>query len=190
MTRIIAGRYRGRSLRTPTGRVTRPTSDRTREALFASLLAAADPAGAFLDLYAGSGAVGLEALSRGWAPVVLVDQDRRAITAIRTNVAVLSAPAGDVVVVSAPVSRALDGPAPAPVDVAFADPPYDLPAERLQRDLAMLLERGWLLPDARVVVERSARDSWHWPDGFEEDATRRYGETLLCYGRAAREEST
>lgn len=186
MTRVIAGRFRGRTLRTPTGRATRPTSDRTREALFASLLAAADPAGAFVDLYAGSGAVGLEALSRGWSPVVLVEHDRRAVSVIRSNIAALGS--GNplaVTVLPVTVARAVETPPPQPADVVFADPPYDLPAGRLAGELEALLRHGWLQPDARVVVERSARDTWAWPAGFEEEVTRRYGETVLCYGRAA-----
>jgi 16S rRNA (guanine966-N2)-methyltransferase len=190
MTRVIAGRARGRHLVTPPGTGTRPTSDRAREALFSALEARLGAfAGArFLDLYAGSGAVGLEALSRGAAHVLLVESERTAAAAVRANVAALDLPGAQVSV--APVERLVASPAPAaPYDVAYLDPPYALAAPEVVQVLSALLAGHWLAPDALVVVERATRDrAWSadsWPAGLVADSDRRYGEATLWYGRAA-----
>ncbi len=179
MTRIIGGTAGGRRLRTPAGDRTRPTSDRVREALFSSWesrLGSLEGL-AFLDLYAGSGAVGLEARSRGARPVVLVEQVGRTAQLIRANARDLGL--DDCHVVHAAVSRHLAGP-PSHVDVLFLDPPYPDPAAQVRDDLTALAERGWLRPGADVVVERSARDREpFWPDGFEPGKARTYGETAL-----------
>ena len=179
MTRIIGGVAGGRRIRTPPGDRTRPTSDRVREALFSSWesrLGSLDGL-AFLDLYAGSGAVGLEARSRGARPVVLVEQVGRTAALVRDNVRALDLDL--CTVVHAAVSRHLAG-TPQPFDVVFLDPPYAAPATQVHDDLAALAARGWLRPGADVVVERSGRDREpFWPDGFEPGKVRSYGETAL-----------
>jgi 16S rRNA (guanine966-N2)-methyltransferase len=189
MTRVIAGAARGRRLAVPPGRGTRPTSDRAREALFSTLASLRGPhalAGArVLDLYAGSGAVGLEALSRGAAEVVLVERDRAALTAVRANVATLGLPGAQVVAADASRLAATANAAP-PYDVVFLDPPYEVPAGTVGEVLAGLAAGGWLATEAVVVVERASRDGdWVWPEGIEAVQDRRYGEATLWYGRAA-----
>ncbi|MFB9234267.1 16S rRNA (guanine(966)-N(2))-methyltransferase RsmD [Plantactinospora siamensis] len=185
MTRIVAGTLGGRRLAAPPGDRTRPTSDRVREALFSALDAAVGLAGArFADLYAGSGAVGLEAYSRGAGHVLLVESDARAARTIRENVATLRA-APAVRLVAAPVSATLAaGPEGDPYDVVFADPPYALPDDELAAVLSALVTGGWLAPDGLVAVERSTRSApVSWVNGITAERSRRYGETTLWYGR-------
>jgi 16S rRNA (guanine966-N2)-methyltransferase len=182
VARLISGSAGGRRLATPPGRGTRPTSDRTREGLFSSLVSLIGGlAGrAFLDLYAGSGAVGLEAASRGASPVTLVERDARAARTIRSNVAMLGA--GQVEVVEAGVERFLAGD-PSRYDVVFLDPPY---ADPVAETLLALSSRGWLAPGAIVCVERASRDAaLGWPEGVEGLRSRRYGDSALWYGRAS-----
>jgi 16S rRNA (guanine966-N2)-methyltransferase len=138
----------------------------------------------FLDLYAGSGAVGLEALSRGAVHALLVEQDVTALRALRTNVEVLALPGAEVL--PERVERLTGRPAPVPAyDVCFADPPYAVPAEVLGEVLAQLAP-DWLAPAAVVVVERATRDpDWVWPEPFTALRSRRYGDTTLWYGRAS-----
>jgi 16S rRNA (guanine966-N2)-methyltransferase len=188
MTRIIAGVAGGRRLVTATGRATRPTSDRTREGLFGTVLAIRGQlAGAAVaDLYAGSGAVGLEALSRGAAEVMLVESDARAAAVIRTNIAALGLSGARLV--TGPVERVLaQGPAGArPRDFVFADPPYALGDAELSAVLALLRDQDWLAPGALVAVERATRSGpLAWPTGYEPDRSRKYGEATLWYGLAA-----
>lgn len=179
--RIIAGEAGGRRIEVPLGAGTRPTSDRAREAMFSTLAALTDlTAARVLDLYAGSGALGLEALSRGAARADLVESDARAGAAIRANVAALGLAGAHLhaVTVRRYCARAPDGP---PVDVVFADPPYDLPPADLAKALGLLVER--LAPGALVVVERSSRDpDWLWPPPLEALRVRRYGAGTLWYG--------
>ena len=185
MTRIIGGEAGGRRLRTPTGESTRPTSDRVREALFSSLEALLGSLHGlrFLDLYAGSGAVGLEARSRGAGVVTCVEQDRRTAALVRDNARAVALP---VEVVASTVARHLAHPPRTPYDVVFADPPYPLATDEVVADLEALREHGWLTPGAVVVVERSSRgEALAWPEGYEALRERRYGETVLWYGRAA-----
>jgi 16S rRNA (guanine966-N2)-methyltransferase len=182
VTRIVAGTAGGRRLAVPPGERTRPTSDRTREALFATLSGLLDLDGArVLDLYAGSGAVGLEAVSRGAAHALLVDSGARAAAVARDNAAALGL--GDRVTVRRDrVERVLDG-APEPHELVFADPPYALPDEELAAVLRRLVE-GWLAPGAVLAVERSSRGAGpRWPDRVEGLKQRRYGEGTLWYGR-------
>ena len=188
MTRIIAGLAGGRRLAVPPGRSTRPTSDRTREGLFAAVLAMLGglDGAAVLDLYAGSGAVGLEALSRGAADVLLVESDPGAAQVIRRNIETVGLPG--VRLLQDRVDRALRrGPgAAAPRDVVFADPPYSAADDELGKMLAALAGQGWLARDALVVLERDARSAEPpWPAGYAKDRSRRYGETMLWYGRAS-----
>ncbi len=190
MTRIIAGAAGGRRLAVPAGTTTRPTSDRAREALFSTLgaLLGSVAGRRFLDLYAGSGAVGLEALSRGATQVHLVENERRAHAVLVANVESLEgAGLGGASTSVLPVERVVSVANPAAgYDIAFLDPPYALPAQVVREVLADLLTHGWLAPGGVVVVERGSRDpAWTWPEGLAPDRTRRYGEAMLWYGRAA-----
>jgi 16S rRNA (guanine966-N2)-methyltransferase len=185
VTRIVAGALGGRRISAPAGAATRPTSDRVREALFSALDAATDLTEArFADLYAGSGAVGLEAMSRGAAHVLLVESDARAARIIRENIAALrAAPAARLVIGKIPQVLAA-GPEGGRYDVVFADPPYSAPNEQITEMLAALVDGRWLAPDAMVVVERSSRTGpLAWVDGITGERNRRYGETTLWYGR-------
>jgi len=177
--RIIAGRWRGRALAAPKGAITRPTADRVREALFSML---ASRLGSFeglrvADLFAGSGALGLEALSRGAAHCVFVDQDRAAIDAIRANVAKLGASAE-----IRPTAVSALGPIAAPCDLLLLDPPYGSGAggaliERLTR-------LGWAAPGAWASIE-TGRDEPVSAGGWTVEAERVHGKaklTLLRWG--------
>lgn len=185
MTRIIGGRAGGRRLATPRGSATRPTSDRVREALFSAVESWCGSLHGlrFLDLYAGSGAVGLEAWSRGAGVVTFVEQDRRTAALVRSNASELGFAKADVRAAS--VGAVLASPPSAPYDVVFSDPPYPLEDERVDADLAALVAHGWLVPGALVVVERGARRSRvTWPEGLVGRREKRYGETVLWYGHA------
>jgi 16S rRNA (guanine966-N2)-methyltransferase len=188
VTRIIGGTAGGRRLVTAVGRATRPTSDRTREGLFGTVLAIRGglEGAAVADLYAGSGAVGLEALSRGAAEVMLVESDPRAAAVIRTNIAALGLSGARLV--TGPVERVLaQGRADdSPRDFVFADPPYALGEAELSRVLRLLRDHAWLAPGALVAVERASRSGPPgWPSGYEPDRSRKYGEATLWYGLAA-----
>jgi 16S rRNA (guanine966-N2)-methyltransferase len=180
--RIVAGEAGGRRLAVPAGDRTRPTSDRAREALFGTLSGLVDLDGArVLDLYAGSGAVGLEAVSRGAGHALLVDSDARAAAVARDNARALGL-ADRVTVRRDRVERALAGP-PEPHELVFADPPYALADDELAAVLRRLTE-GWLGPGAVLAVERATRGSGpRWPDRVEALKQRRYGEGTLWYGR-------
>ncbi|HET6213388.1 MAG TPA: 16S rRNA (guanine(966)-N(2))-methyltransferase RsmD [Micromonosporaceae bacterium] len=184
MTRIVAGTFGGRRIATPAGQQTRPTSDRVREALFSALDSLTELLGArFIDLYAGSGAVGLEAKSRGAGHVLLVESDPRAARVIRDNLAALRAEA---TLRTEKVSAVLAGAPPdgQPYDVVFADPPYTVGGEEISTMLAALVDGGWLATDAVVVVERATRSgALSWVPGLTGERVRRYGETTLWYGR-------
>jgi 16S rRNA (guanine966-N2)-methyltransferase len=187
MTRIIGGSARGRRLVTPRGVATRPTSDRVREALFSAIESWCGSLDGlrFLDLYAGSGAVGLEAWSRGAGVVTFVEQDRRTAAIISRNVETLGA--GRANVNPSAVLAALRRSPSAPYDIAFLDPPYPLSVDDLTAVLASLVAGEWLVPGALVVVERSVRGPHlFWPAGLVEERTKKYGETVLWYGHAAR----
>ena len=183
MTRIISGAAGGRRLRTPPGAATRPTSDRVREALFSRLEHRGLLDGTrVLDLYAGSGALGLEAASRGAVDVLLVESHRPAVTVIRANIAAVGHPG--VRVVADTVERALSAGPPdgIPRDLVILDPPYDLTEDALAGVLGALVERGWLGPESFVVVERSTRTPQpRWPVGLELSGEKRYGETAVWF---------
>jgi 16S rRNA (guanine966-N2)-methyltransferase len=186
VTRIVAGSAGGRRLVVPSGQGVRPTSERAREGLFSALEAARGGlAGArVLDLYAGSGAVGLEALSRGASAALLVETDRRALAALAANVGSLDLPGAAICPVAVERLATQEPPGP-PYDVCFADPPYALTG--LPEILARLADAGWLAAAALVAVERSRRDPpFGWPPGWEPLRARRYGEAVLWYGRARR----
>jgi 16S rRNA (guanine966-N2)-methyltransferase len=182
VTRIVAGTHGGRRLAVP-ARGTRPTSERVREAVFSRLEHLGAGADArVLDLYAGSGALGLEALSRGASAAVLVESDAGAARVCRTNVRTLGlADRADVVqtAVERYLARAT-GPASAVADLVLADPPYAL--DGLDDVLAALVRV--LAPGGTVVVERAARAApLRWPDGLAPDDDRRYGETRVWTAR-------
>lgn len=181
MTRIVAGRAGGRSLRVPP-KGTRPTSDRVREAMFSRLEHYGVVDGArVLDLFAGSGALGLEAASRGAAAVVLVDAARAAADVCRANAAATGL-ADVVTVVADRAERVVAHPPAAPWDLVLLDPPYDVPGVTVDALLEALAVDGALAPGAVVVVERSRRTAPPtWPVGWSEVAHKDYGETSVWY---------
>ena len=183
MTRIISGSAGGRRLQTPPGVGTRPTSDRVREALFSRLEHLDVLSGArVLDLYAGSGALGLEAASRGATSVLLVESNRAAAAVARANADVIGRPG--LRVRAETVERVL-AVAPASgdrVDLALLDPPYDVDEEALAAVLALLVTGQWLAPHAIVVVERSSRSPQpRWLAPLAPMGERRYGETTIWF---------
>ena len=173
--------YGGRRISVPASG-TRPTIDRVRESLFNVLAARLDFDGiAVLDLYAGSGALGLEALSRGASSALLVESDRRAAGVIEANIAALGAKGA--VVRRSPVDKVVRGNATRPVDLVFADPPYEVKAAAIEGVLAALLAHGWVRPGALAVIERPAGGpALAWPPGWQADGERRYGDTRLEFG--------
>jgi len=200
VTRIIAGVARGRRLAVPAGTRTRPTSDRAREGLFATITAVHGPldGAAVLDLYAGSGAVGLEALSRGAAAVLLVESDPAVSRVIRANMTVVGLPGAGLVTgqVATVLRRGPGGgpgrgpgsePGTGPgFDVVVADPPYAADDREVTAMLTALHGGGWLAPGALVAVERATRSGpVAWPAGYAPDRSRRYGEATFWYGLAA-----
>jgi len=164
---------------------TRPTSDRVREALFSSLDSRIDLEGAaVLDLYAGSGALGLEALSRGAEHVLLVESDAKAAAVIKQNVTAVGLPGASVR--TAPVAAVVGAAAEREFDVVLADPPYAVTEESVTAALTALLANGWVGEGSVVVVERSSRSpETTWPDGMRAERVKRYGETRIevatCY---------
>jgi 16S rRNA (guanine966-N2)-methyltransferase len=188
MTRIIAGAARGRRLAVPTAG-TRPTSDRVREALFSALdseLLGRGSAWAdlvVLDLYAGTGALGLEALSRGARAAVLVERNRAAARTLAANVETVGC-AGAHVLVRDVAHLAATAPEWGPAALVLVDPPYDVAAADLRRSLEALLAAGWIADDAEIVVERPTRDPQSpLPTDWIEVRRRPYGDTVLWYGR-------
>ena len=177
--RVIAGQWRGRPLVAPKGDVTRPTADRTREALFSMLTARlGDFEGlAVGDFFAGSGALGIEALSRGAASCLFVEQDRAALDALRANLAKLKAK-GDV---RASSVMAL-GPARAPLDLILMDPPYATGAGSVALD--KLARLGWVGAGTWVSIETAKQEEVEIA-GFTVDATRVHGKARLTLLRQA-----
>jgi len=170
--RIIAGEWRGRRIEAPAGRTTRPTTDRAREA-WMSVLQPQLPAARVLDLFAGSGALGLEALSRGAAEVTFVEGDARAIAALRRNLVTLGA-SDRATIVRTDAVRFAKTLAAGAFDVAFADPPYE-------QGLATAVAGRWLeVAFSRILgVEHSPRELLAGGDD-----TRRYGDTAITFYRA------
>jgi len=183
MTRVIAGEAGGRRLAVPGGLSTRPTSDRAREGLFASVLSELGSLAGkrVLDLYAGSGAVGLEALSRGADHVLLVESDARAVAVIKENIQSVGMAGAQVRAdkVERLLARPPDG---GRYDFVFADPPYAMAKPGITTMLG-LLARGWLAPGGLVAVERATRSGeLEWPDGLGMSKSRKYGEATFWYG--------
>ena len=182
--RIIAGRHKGRRLTAPPGEAVRPTSDRARKGLFDILAHGRFAEGPVfeavpvLDVFAGTGAFGLEALSRGASHATFIEKDRTALAALRSNITALG---------EAERSTVLAGDArrppraAAPAAVAFLDPPYR--EELATPALASLAACGWLAPEALVVVEMSARQALELPPGFTFLEERRYGAARFVFLR-------
>ncbi|KQN70993.1 16S rRNA (guanine(966)-N(2))-methyltransferase RsmD [Sphingomonas sp. Leaf67] len=180
--RVISGLWRGRPIVAPKGDATRPTADRTREALFSML---ASRVGSFdelavADLFAGSGALGIEALSRGAATCLFVEQDRAALDALRANLTKLDAAGGDVRATSV---LAL-GPAPRPLDIVMMDPPYGSGAGAVAAD--KLARLGWIGPATWVSIETAKAEVLDLPR-FTVDAERVYGKARITLLRLADE---
>lgn len=178
--RIIAGEWRGRVLVAPKGDVTRPTADRTREALFSML---ASRVGSFeglavADFFAGSGALGLEALSRGAASCLFVEQDRAAVDALKTNIAKLGAKGADV-----RFSSVMGlGPSPKPLDLILMDPPYNTSAGSVALDKMARL--GWTGPATIISIETAKQEEVEVA-GFTVDTTRVHGKARITLLRAS-----
>lgn len=188
MTRIISGRLRGLSITVPPAG-TRPTTDRVREALFSAIDSRVDLDGAaVLDLFAGSGALGLEALSRGADTAWFVEENHRAVACLKKNTAGASSssPSLRTTVRRAALPAAVEGDCPVPggFHLVLADPPYERSAVLDEPVLGALLEGGWLAEDALVVWERSKRDpAVRWPAGYDVIFERTYGETTIEMAR-------
>lgn len=180
---MIAGSARGRKLVAPAGGSVRPTKDMVREAMFSAL----DARGALvdavvLDLYSGSGALAIEAISRGAARAVVVERARAGLDAIRVNVSALQLD-DRIEVIGADVGRFVRGmpPPAAPFDLVFADPPYDSPDDEITALLVALEAPGWLATDAVVTVERPIRHPVVSPPGWQTGWERTFGDTLLSF---------
>jgi len=174
----VGGAAGGRRIAVPP-RGTRPTTDRVREALFNVLDARMDLTGmTVLDLYAGSGALGLEALSRGAASAVFVESDRRAGDVLAANIAALGL--AGAVLRRGTVAAVLAGGVERPVDLVLADPPYEVDAATIDTLPGLLTAGGWVAPGTVVMIERAASSpAVGWPDGWEAWPDRRYGDTRL-----------
>lgn len=183
MLRIVGGTARGRRLVVPPGG-TRPTSDRAREALFNTVATYLDLDGTrVLELFAGSGAVGIEALSRGAELVVFVESDRAAARVLAANLVRADVAGGSVLRCTAQSYLVAAG-ADEPYDLVYLDPPYALPDHTVAALLASLDDARWVRVGGLVVVERSARGAdLSWPTGIETLKEKRYGEAVLWYGR-------
>lgn len=190
MSRIIAGSRGGQRIAMPPGDRARPTTDRVREALFSAIAAwagtAAEPVErslgglAFCDLYAGSGAVGLEAASRGASRVLLVERDHRTAQLSRRNAEALGLA---VEILTSSVEQVLRKSPDRPFDIVFADPPYELDTPTVSAQIELLVVNSWADRDSLIVVERSRRSpKLVWPDVAAQRWSRAYGETILCFG--------
>jgi 16S rRNA (guanine966-N2)-methyltransferase len=182
--RVVAGRWKGRGIDAPKGTATRPTSDRVREAVFSAIDARIGTlAGtSVLDLYAGSGALGIEALSRGAVHVDFVESDRGAASVIRRNLDNLGAAANEYDIHTQPVERFVARRRTVrPVSLLLADPPYRIDAALFHQVLEALAGSGLIARGALVVYEHAADAASVWPEGFADDGFRRYGDTAVSY---------
>jgi 16S rRNA (guanine966-N2)-methyltransferase len=179
--RIVAGKHRGRRLVAPSGHDIRPTSDRAREALFNLLAHSLDWPGlqdaCVADIFCGTGAVGLEALSRGAAHATLVDNSQPAFAATRQNIEVLGEEQRTSFLRN-DATKPMPRPA-RPIDFAYLDPPYRL--EVAADALTNLMVSGWLAPDALSCVELHRKAAFEAPDGFVVENERTYGDTRLVF---------
>jgi 16S rRNA (guanine966-N2)-methyltransferase len=178
--RIVGGRLRGRALVAPKSQAVRPTADRLREALFNILIHAyGDPISSarVLDLFAGTGALGIEALSRGAAFTLFVDDGAEARGLLRENVTTLGL-GGSTRIFRRDATRLGDAHPIEPFALVFLDPPYG--CGLAERALVSAREGGWLMPDAKIVVEEAA-GAFNAPEGFEEIERRRYDDTEFVF---------
>lgn len=182
--RVIGGRWRGRPLSAPKGRDTRPTTDRVREAIFSSIYSLfGDLDGiTVLDLYAGSGALGIEALSRGAARCIFVESEARAAQAIASNLAALGVGRAEATLMRANVSQGLpERLGSVGASLLLADPPYRIDPLEFSQVLQALVGGGVLAGDALVVYEHASTAEALWPDGFSAVAERPYGDTVVSF---------
>ncbi len=185
--RVIAGEFKGRTIHAPSSTVTRPTADRVREALFSALTSrlGSDLSDvSVLDAFAGSGALGIEALSRGARMATFVERDRRALTALRRTISDLGL-GRQAKVLDADVFTAVHS-GHIGVDqysLLFLDPPYRINKAKVTALVRDLGERGLLEDDALLVWEHTAGDAIEWPEACESDSTRRYGSTEVDIAR-------
>lgn len=183
MTRIIGGDFRGRSLKVPDAE-TRPTSSRVREAIFSSVEHAVSGLDDLrvLDLFSGSGAFGIESISRGAAEAVLIEKDLRAADTLHTNVANFGIKKARVVIADAFTDVAQKS-GRGTFDVVFIDPPYSFADQDVNSLIANLVSNDWLNDYALIVVERGSRSQVQWPESVEELRKKVYGDTSIWYGQ-------
>jgi 16S rRNA (guanine966-N2)-methyltransferase len=185
--RVVAGEFRGRKLVAPKGENTRPTTDRVRESLFSALTSIMGPGlggASVLDPFAGTGALGLEALSRGASDVTFYESDRHALEALRRNIATLGVERRCRVLSADAVSAMTRGAVPgAPFALLLLDPPYRLGSDEIDRALLGLLGSDLLEPDAIISYEHASRVGWEPPEGIEAVSAKRYGSTLIDLAR-------
>ena len=182
--RIIAGSSKGKTLFSPP-LTTRPTSDRAREGLFSSLDSAFGGMEglAFLDLFAGSGAVGVEALSRGGREVIAVEQHAPTSAVAIKNFELVNNPAGKFTVVTAPAARYLSTPHAEGFDIIFMDPPYELSNAEIESMLLSIHINGLLKENGLIAIERRSKASpFSWSPAFELEKVRSYGQGSIFYG--------
>jgi 16S rRNA (guanine966-N2)-methyltransferase len=181
--RIVAGEFKGRRIEAPKGDDTRPTTDRVREALFSSLTSLLGPdlgGGTALDAFAGTGALGLEALSRGLSGVTFVERERTALNVLNANVSALGAQDRTIVIAGDALALAQRGALRGgPFALLLLDPPYRLDADEVARLIASLAAHDLLEDDATIVYEHAARSNAEWPKGVSAIAQKRYGSTVV-----------
>ena len=181
--RIVAGEFRGRRLEAPKGEGTRPTTDRVREAVFSALSSIAGPGlggGAALDAFAGTGALGLEALSRGIDSVTFVERDRAALASIRRNIETLGVGGRTQVVVGDALACAAKASLPGgPFSLLLLDPPYRLDADEVATMISQLVAHDLLGDEALIVLERASGTQVIWPAGVSLLTEKRYGTTAV-----------
>jgi len=183
MTRIIGGDFRGRSIKVPDAE-TRPTSSRVREAIFSSVEHAVSGLDDLrvLDLFSGSGAFGIESISRGAAEAVLIEKDLRAADTLHTNIANFGIKNARVVIADA-FSEVAQKSGRGTFDVVFIDPPYVFEDQDVNLLISNLVANDWLNDYALIVVERGSRSQVQWPESVEELRKKVYGDTSIWYGQ-------
>jgi 16S rRNA (guanine966-N2)-methyltransferase len=183
--RIIAGSGKGKRLTSPTGEGVRPTSDRAREGLFSSLESEFSSLEdlAFLDLFAGSGAVGVEALSRGAALVHAVEADTHTAGIAIKNFHLLSEPSRKHKVFQSKAARFLESEFPVKYDIIFMDPPYEISNSDIEDLLETIVVRDLLAPRGLIAIERASKGApFTWPPSMKLEKTRSYGQGSIFYG--------
>lgn len=183
MTRIIGGDFRGRSIKVPDAE-TRPTSSRVREAIFSSVEHAVSGLDDLrvLDLFSGSGAFGIESISRGATEAVLIEKDLRAADTLHSNIANFGIKNARVVIADA-FTEVSQKSGRGSFDVVFIDPPYSFEDNQVNALIRQLVENEWLEEYALIVVERGSRAHVVWPESVEELRKKVYGDTTIWYGQ-------